>query len=309
MNKASNDVRTGPWQLNLALESRPESADRAESQIVQLAARANYAKEQCEEIALAVRESVANAVLHGNCCDPHKKVFLAAHVQAHGLVICVRDQGEGFDPAGLPDPLDPKNLYRESGRGLLMIKALMDEVVFARAALGGMELTMTKYPSGRAQDRDWAKDAGQQGTGVYSGPAGVSNGVESPGRVPPETLPEEKIHMALKLTDRDVDGVTVVTLDGRVVLGEESSALREKVKALLAQGKKKLVLDMKNVSMIDSSGLGALVSAFSTAKTAGALLRLSSLSERSNQLLQMTKLLTVFEVSTTEADAVRAFSK
>jgi anti-sigma B factor antagonist len=176
-----------------------------------------------------------------------------------------------------------------------------------------MELTMTKYPSGSAQDRaqdgDGAKDAGQQETDVYSGPAGVSNGVELPGRVPPETLPEEKIDMALKLTDRDVDGVTVVTLDGRVVLGEESSALREKVKALLAEGKKKLVLDMKNVSMIDSSGLGALVSAFSTAKTAGALLRLSSLSERSNQLLQMTKLLTVFEVSTTEADAVRAFSK
>jgi anti-anti-sigma factor len=309
MNEASNDLKTGSWRLNLTLESRPQSADRAESQIVQFAARANYAKEQCEEIGLAVRESVANAVLHGNCCDPHKKVFLTAEMQAHGLVIRVRDEGEGFDPAGLPDPLDPVNLHRESGRGLLMIRALMDEAVFERAAPGGMELTMTKSPSKSAQDGDWLKDAGQPGTGVYSGPAGVSDGVESPGRVPPETLPEEKTHMALKLTDRDVDGVTVVTLDGRVVLGEESSALREKVKALLAQGKKKLVLDMKNVSMIDSSGLGALVSAFSTAKTAGAVLRLSSLSERSNQLLQMTKLLTVFEVSTTEADAVRAFSK
>jgi anti-sigma B factor antagonist len=115
--------------------------------------------------------------------------------------------------------------------------------------------------------------------------------------------------MALKLTDRDVDGVTVVSLDGRIVLGEESSALREKVKALLAEGKKKLVLDLKNVGMIDSSGLGALVAAHSTATTAGASLRLSSLSERSNQLLQMTKLLTVFEVSKTEADAVSSFSK
>jgi anti-sigma B factor antagonist len=115
--------------------------------------------------------------------------------------------------------------------------------------------------------------------------------------------------MALKLTNRDVDGVTVVALDGRIVLGEESSALREKVKGLLAEGKKKLVLDMKDVTTIDSSGLGALVSAYSTATTAGASLRLSSLSERSSQLLQMTKLLTVFEVSKTEADAVRSFSK
>jgi len=115
--------------------------------------------------------------------------------------------------------------------------------------------------------------------------------------------------MALKLTNRDVDGVTVVSLDGRIVLGEESSALREKVKALLAEGKKKLVLDMKNVTTIDSSGLGALVAAHSSATTAGASLRLSSLSERSNQLLQMTKLLTVFEVSKTEADAVSSFSK
>jgi anti-sigma B factor antagonist len=114
--------------------------------------------------------------------------------------------------------------------------------------------------------------------------------------------------MALKLTNRDVDGVTVVELDGRIVLGEESSALREKVKGLLAEGKKKLVLDMKKVGMIDSSGLGALVSAHSTATTAGASLRLSSLSERSNQLLQMTRLLTVFEVSDTEADAVRAMA-
>jgi|ERR1700690_122025 anti-sigma B factor antagonist len=115
--------------------------------------------------------------------------------------------------------------------------------------------------------------------------------------------------MALRLTDLDVDGVTVVVLDGRIVLGEESSALREKVKGLLAEGKKKLVLDMKNITTIDSSGLGALVAAYSSAKTAGASLRLCSLGERSNQLLQMTKLYTVFEVSNTEADAVLAMSK
>jgi anti-sigma B factor antagonist len=115
--------------------------------------------------------------------------------------------------------------------------------------------------------------------------------------------------MALKITDREVDGVSVVTLDGRIVLGEATTALREKVKGLLGAGKKKLVLDLKGVSMIDSSGLGALVAAHSSAKSGGASLRLCNLGTRTNELLQMTRLVTVFEVSNSEADALRSFSK
>lgn len=115
--------------------------------------------------------------------------------------------------------------------------------------------------------------------------------------------------MALKMTTHEVNGITVLDLDGRVVLGDETSELREKVKSLIASGKKKIVLNMKNVAMIDSSGLGALVAAYSSAKSAGATLRLSNLGSHANQLLQVTKLLTVFEVSNTEEDAVRSFSK
>ena len=115
--------------------------------------------------------------------------------------------------------------------------------------------------------------------------------------------------MALKITNRDVDGVAVVTLDGRVVLGEETSSLREKVKGLLADGKKKIVLNMKGVTLIDSSGLGALVAAYSSAKSAGASVRLSDLGPHFNQLLQITKLLIVFEVSNSEAEALRSFSQ
>ena len=115
--------------------------------------------------------------------------------------------------------------------------------------------------------------------------------------------------MALKITSREVEGVVVLGLDGRVVLGEETIALRDSVKALLTEGRKKIVLDLKNVTMIDSSGLGAMVSCHSSAKAAGATLRLCNLGTRTNELLQMTKLLTVFEVSDTEVDAVRAMSK
>ena len=114
--------------------------------------------------------------------------------------------------------------------------------------------------------------------------------------------------MTLKITNREVDGVSVLTLDGRIVLGEETVALREKVKGLLGEGKKKLVLDLKNVTLIDSSGLGALVSAHSSAKSGGATLRLCNLGSKTNQLLQITKLVTVFEVSDSEAEAVKSFS-
>jgi anti-sigma B factor antagonist len=85
--------------------------------------------------------------------------------------------------------------------------------------------------------------------------------------------------------------------------------LRETVKGLLAEGKKKIVLNMSNVAQIDSSGLGTLVAAHSSAKAAGASLRLCNLGSRFNELLQVTKLYTVFDVSETEADAVHAMAK
>jgi len=115
--------------------------------------------------------------------------------------------------------------------------------------------------------------------------------------------------MALNITSGEVNDVAVVWLDGRIVLGEESVALREKVKGLLAAGKNKIVLDLKNVTMIDSSGLGALVTAHSSAQSSGATLWLCNLGSRTNELLQMTRLVTVFEVSNSEADAVLAMSK
>ena len=77
---------------------------------------------------------------------------------------------------------------------------------------------------------------------------------------------EEELNVALKMTTREVDGVSVVAMDGRIVLGEESNALREKVKSLVAEGKKKIVLNMDNITFIDSAGLGTLVAAHHSAK-------------------------------------------
>jgi len=106
-----------------------------------------------------------------------------------------------------------------------------------------------------------------------------------------------------------VNGVSVVALDGRIVLGEESTALRQKLKSLIAEGKKKIVLNMDDIKYIDSAGLGILVAAHVSAKTQGASLLLCHLGSKFQEVLQITKLLTVFEVCDTEAAAVASFSK
>jgi len=115
--------------------------------------------------------------------------------------------------------------------------------------------------------------------------------------------------VALKMSQREVDGVTVVALDGRIVLGEESNALREKVKGLVAEGKKKIVLNVNNIKFIDSAGLGTLVTSHHTAKKEGASVRLCHLDNKFQQVLQITKLLTVLYISNTEAEAVATCSK
>lgn len=115
--------------------------------------------------------------------------------------------------------------------------------------------------------------------------------------------------MALKMAVRDEGGVTVLALDGRMVLGEETTAFREEVRSLLAQGKKKIVLNVENVTEIDSSGLGAFVASHRSAASQGASMRLCHLGAKFKETLQITKLLTVFDVSDTEKEAVHALSR
>jgi anti-sigma B factor antagonist len=115
--------------------------------------------------------------------------------------------------------------------------------------------------------------------------------------------------LALSITSGEVDGIAVIWLDGRIILGEETGALRETVKNLLAQGKRKLILNMNNVTLIDSAGLGALVSAYSSAKSGGASLHLCHLGTKFDELLQITRLTTIFEIYNTQKDAINSFLK
>jgi anti-sigma B factor antagonist len=114
--------------------------------------------------------------------------------------------------------------------------------------------------------------------------------------------------MSVNITNREIDGVSVVALDGRIVLGEESNSLRQRLKSLISEGKKRIVLNMADVKYIDSAGLGMLVAAHVSAKTQGAALHLSNLGNKFHDVLQLTRLLTVFSVYDTEAAAVSGFN-
>lgn len=115
--------------------------------------------------------------------------------------------------------------------------------------------------------------------------------------------------MQLKLNVRTLnDGIAIVDCAGRIVFGEESSQLRERVKALISQGAR-IVLNLREVTYIDSGGLGTLVSLYTTAQNAGASIKLANLTQRVGDLLQVTKLLTVFDVYETEEEAVQSLRK
>ncbi len=101
-------------------------------------------------INMAVRESVANAVEHGNKYDPHKTVDVHFTIGVDALRVTIRDHGEGFDPSSLPDPLDPENLLNPAGRGILYMRSFMDAVDYERHPEGGMLVTMTKRRQAKA---------------------------------------------------------------------------------------------------------------------------------------------------------------
>ena len=113
--------------------------------------------------------------------------------------------------------------------------------------------------------------------------------------------------MSMTFTTREVSGVTIVDLSGKITLGEGGLTLREEVHKLLAEGKKKIVLNLADVNYIDSSGLGELVSAYTAVKNAGGELKLLNLTSKVRDLLVITKLVTVFDVKDDEAAAVSSF--
>jgi anti-sigma B factor antagonist len=114
--------------------------------------------------------------------------------------------------------------------------------------------------------------------------------------------------MALHVVEKESNGVTVLALSGRVTLGEESGQLRNKVKEVLGKGKTRLVLDLGDVSYIDSAGLGTLVSGYTSAQNQGATMKLANLTKKFREQLNITKLVTIFEVFDSVEAAVKSFA-
>lgn len=113
--------------------------------------------------------------------------------------------------------------------------------------------------------------------------------------------------MTMQLKTRKIDIVNVVDINGKITLGEGNVILRDTIRNLLARGEKKILLNLGDVTYIDSSGIGELVSSFTTTTNQGGQLKLLNLTKKVQDLLQITKLLTVFEVFTNEAEALQSF--
>jgi anti-sigma B factor antagonist len=113
--------------------------------------------------------------------------------------------------------------------------------------------------------------------------------------------------VTMKTSTRQVNGITIVDLSGRITLGEGSVLLRDVVRDLVTKGQRKILLNLGDVTYIDSSGIGELVSAFTTVRNQGGELKLLNLTKKVHDLLQITKLYTVFDVRDDEASAVAAF--
>lgn len=121
-----------------------ESVGEIEAAAEKLAVEAGLSEDELFHVTMAVREAAVNAVLHGNEYDPGREIEVGLENTGKSLVFTIADEGRGFNPDSIPDPLSPENLLRGTGRGIFLIRSLMDEVHF-RQLHPGTELTLVKH--------------------------------------------------------------------------------------------------------------------------------------------------------------------
>jgi len=146
---------TAHSKVSYRMESTLESVNKAEEMAGQLATQTGFDEDVRDGIAMSVREAMINAVLHGNAYDPDKRVNLSLEQNGRELIITIADEGRGLEPDEIPDPLAPENLMKQSGRGIFLIRAFMDEVRF-RKLEPGTEITLIKRIPGSELDRQEA---------------------------------------------------------------------------------------------------------------------------------------------------------
>jgi serine/threonine-protein kinase RsbW len=142
--RMSNQSQHEAETVERFLDSTLESVDHAEEIAVGLAKRAGFGEDDLTKIGMAVRESMVNAVVHGNRYNANKKVRFSVSKNSESLTVRIADEGEGFDFENLPDPCAGENLFRSSGRGIFLIRSFMDEFQIRRLAPGGLEVVLVK---------------------------------------------------------------------------------------------------------------------------------------------------------------------
>jgi len=142
MNAPRPTAKAGP--IRMSLSSRFENIEMVQHLCSRLLEGRDVPEETRHWILMAVREAVANAIKHGNRQDLSKHVHLEMDVVADTLAISIRDEGEGFDPKAVDDPLAPENRLKTSGRGIFYMRTFMDDVRFQRHPEGGMEIVLKK---------------------------------------------------------------------------------------------------------------------------------------------------------------------
>jgi serine/threonine-protein kinase RsbW len=142
--RMSNQSRHEAETVDRFLDSTLESVDHAEEIAVGLAKRAGFGEDDLTKIGMAVRESMVNAVVHGNRYNANKKVRFSVSKNSESVTVRIADEGEGFNFENLPDPCAGENLFRSSGRGIFLIRSFMDEFQIRRLAPGGLEVVLVK---------------------------------------------------------------------------------------------------------------------------------------------------------------------
>ena len=148
---------TAPQRVSYRMESTLESVNKSEEMADQQAARAGLDEDTRGGFSMAVREAMINAVLHGNAYDTAKRVNLSFEQNGQELIVTIIDEGKGFIPEEVPDPLAPENLLKTSGRGIFLIRSFMDEVQI-HPSQTGTEIKLVKHVHGPSGD---VKEASQ----------------------------------------------------------------------------------------------------------------------------------------------------
>ena len=140
---------TAQQRVSYRMESTLESVNKAEAMADQVATQAGFDEDTRSGVTMAVREGMINAILHGNAYAADKRVNLTFEQNGREMIIIISDEGAGFIPEEVPDPLAPENLLKQSGRGIFLMRAFMDEVRFRKIEPAGTEITLIKRLPGQ----------------------------------------------------------------------------------------------------------------------------------------------------------------